>query len=58
MTDEEMNILIRTLNDPELLETITLYGDMDRPSVLIRKLLFSKHALRLTKVVGRLIRMI
>lgn len=58
MTDEEMNILIRTLNDPELLETITLYGDMDRPSILIRKLLFSKHALRLTKIVGRLIRMI
>ncbi|MBQ3620631.1 MAG: NAD(P)/FAD-dependent oxidoreductase [Methanosarcinaceae archaeon] len=58
MTDEEMNTLIHEMNDPALLNMITEYGDIDHPSVLITKLLFSKHALKLTKIVGRLIRML
>jgi digeranylgeranylglycerophospholipid reductase len=38
MTPEEIDRLCRALNDPDLLETIVHYGDMDRPSALIRRL--------------------
>jgi hypothetical protein len=37
------------MNTPSILDTITEYGDMDHPSVLIRKLLDprkSKHMLK------------
>jgi digeranylgeranylglycerophospholipid reductase len=38
MRPEEIDRLCRVLNDPDLLETIVRYGDMDRPSRLIRRL--------------------
>ncbi|MCL2550016.1 MAG: hypothetical protein FWE78_03660 [Methanimicrococcus sp.] len=40
------------MNDPEILEMITEYGDMDHPSVLIRKLMLSKHSLKMMKLFG------
>ena len=38
MTPEEIDHLCRALNDPDLIETIVEYGDMDRPGALLRKL--------------------
>lgn len=39
LKDEEMDELIGSMNNPRILETITQYGDMDHPSILIKKLL-------------------
>jgi digeranylgeranylglycerophospholipid reductase len=39
MTPEEIDRIIRALNDPEILSTIVQYGDMDRPGMLVKKLL-------------------
>ena len=52
LTDKEMDELFDELNDPEILDLITEYGDMDHPSVLIRKLMLSKHSLKMTKLFG------
>jgi flavin-dependent dehydrogenase len=35
----EMDALIRALNDPDVIRTIVEYGDIDRPGVLVKKLL-------------------
>jgi geranylgeranyl reductase family protein len=35
----DIDALIRVLNDPDIIRTIIEYGDMDRPGVLIKKLL-------------------
>ncbi|MDY6864571.1 MAG: NAD(P)/FAD-dependent oxidoreductase [Halobacteriota archaeon] len=37
LSDSDFNDFVSTLNDPDILETITKYGDMDRPSVLVRR---------------------
>ncbi|MBN2109836.1 MAG: NAD(P)/FAD-dependent oxidoreductase [Methanosarcinaceae archaeon] len=37
--DTEMDQLIASMNKPSILDTITRYGDMDHPSIVIRKLL-------------------
>jgi geranylgeranyl reductase family protein len=42
----DMDVLIRALNDPEIIRTIVEYGDMDRPGVLIKKLLCKPAMLR------------
>jgi len=39
LKDEEMDELINSMNEPQILDTITKYGDMDHPSILIKKLL-------------------
>lgn len=52
LTDSEMNEIFDELNDPEILNLITEYGDMDHPSVLIQKLIFSKHSLKMAKLFG------
>lgn len=52
LTDEEMNLIFDELNDPEILDLITEYGDMDHPSVLIQKLMLSKHSLKMGKLFG------
>lgn len=54
LSDSEMNDIFETLHDPEILDMITEYGDMDHPSVLIRKLMFSKHSLKMMKLAGTL----
>lgn len=39
LSDKELDDLLGAMNTPSLLETITKYGDMDKPSILIKKLL-------------------
>ena len=39
MTPEEIDRIIRALNDPDILSAIVQYGDMDRPGMLVKKLL-------------------
>ncbi|OPY24251.1 MAG: Digeranylgeranylglycerophospholipid reductase [Methanomethylovorans sp. PtaU1.Bin073] len=49
LSDNELDEMLGAMNTPSILDTITEYGDMDHPSVLIRKLLDprkSKHMLK------------
>jgi len=39
LDDAELNDLLASMNKPSMLETITTYGDMDHPSILIKKML-------------------
>jgi flavin-dependent dehydrogenase len=57
LSDDDLNFLIRTLDDEKMLELISRYGDMDRPSVVIRKLLFSTKAPRLLKLLRPMIKL-
>jgi len=41
-----MDTLIRALDDPDILRTIVEYGDMDRPGILVKKLLAKPAILR------------
>jgi digeranylgeranylglycerophospholipid reductase len=43
---QEMDALIRALRDPDIVRTIVEYGDMDRPGVLVNKLLRKPAVLR------------
>ena len=43
---QEMDALIRALRDPDIIRTIVEYGDMDRPGVLVKKLLGKPAILR------------
>ena len=52
LEDRQLNRLISSLNTPEILNIITEYGDMDRPSVLLKKLLLSGNSLQLLKAFG------
>jgi len=45
LSDSEINRLIRVLDDDELLDLITRYGDMDHPSVVVRKLLMNRKSM-------------
>lgn len=52
LSDDDMSKIFDELNDPEILDLITEYGDMDHPSVLIQKLILSKHSLKMVKLFG------
>jgi len=52
LEDRQLNDLIGSLNTPSILKIITEHGDMDHPSVLMRKLMFSGNSLRLMKAFG------
>jgi hypothetical protein len=39
MTDADMNEAVKLLDDPEILDAMTRYGDIDRPSALAIELL-------------------
>lgn len=52
LEDRQLNSLIGSLNSPEILNIITEYGDMDHPSVLLKKLLLSGNSLQLMKAFG------
>lgn len=56
LEDHQLNELIGSLNSPSILNTITEYGDMDHPSILIRKLMFSGNSFRLMKAFGTFIK--
>jgi len=45
LSDSEINRLIKVLDDDELLDLITRYGDMDHPSVVVRKLLVNRKSM-------------
>jgi flavin-dependent dehydrogenase len=47
MSGEDMDDLIHALSDPEIIRTIEEYGDMDRPSALVKKLLVRPGVIRL-----------
>jgi digeranylgeranylglycerophospholipid reductase len=47
MSAEDTDVLVRALNTPSILRTIEEYGDMDRPGVLVKKLLVNPAILRL-----------
>ena len=49
MSGQDVDDLIRALNTPDLLQTIEEFGDMDRPSALVKKLLLRPGILRLFK---------
>jgi digeranylgeranylglycerophospholipid reductase len=42
----DMDAIIRALDDPDILRTIVEYGDMDRPGILVKKLLKKPAILR------------
>lgn len=50
LSDSDVNDLVAALDDERMLDIITKYGDMDRPSVVLRKLLLSTKAPRLFKL--------
>ncbi|MGZ4948751.1 MAG: geranylgeranyl reductase family protein [Halobacteriota archaeon] len=50
LSDSDVNDLVAALDDERMLDIITQYGDMDRPSVVLRKLLLSTKAPRLFKL--------
>ncbi len=50
LSDSDLNELVAALDDKRMLELITQYGDMDRPSIVLRKLLLSTKAPRLFKL--------
>jgi len=56
LEDSHLNELVNSLNTPSILNTITEYGDMDHPSIILRKLLFSGNSLRLMKAFGTFIK--
>jgi len=55
LSDSRINRLIEVINDDELLDLITRYGDMDHPSVVVRKLLMNRKSVG---VFAKLIRML
>jgi len=56
LTDDEMNKMFAELSDPEISKLITEYGDMDHPTVLIQKIMLSKHSLKMMKLFGTFIK--
>ncbi|GFO97359.1 geranylgeranyl reductase [groundwater metagenome] len=52
LSDENLNEFIAFLNRPGMSERITEYGDMDRPSVLLKELLRGADKMRLVRLLG------
>jgi flavin-dependent dehydrogenase len=57
LSDDDLNYIIRTLDDQHMLDIISKYGDMDRPSIVLRKLLLSTKAPRLLKLIRPMIKL-
>jgi flavin-dependent dehydrogenase len=58
MTDADMNEAVKLLDDPEILEAVTRYGDIDRPSALaveLLKITKNKGVWRLMALLARMI---
>jgi digeranylgeranylglycerophospholipid reductase len=49
ITAGDMDALIRALNTPDIIRTIEEYGDMDRPGILVKKLLLKPSMFRLLR---------
>lgn len=57
MTDEDINEAVRLLDDPDIAEAMTRYGDIDRPSMLAVELLKVSRKKGIWKLMGLLARM-
>jgi flavin-dependent dehydrogenase len=57
LSDDELSYIIRALDDEHTLNIISKYGDMDHPSIVLRKLLLSTKAPRLLKLIRPLIKL-
>ncbi|MEA1984650.1 MAG: NAD(P)/FAD-dependent oxidoreductase [Euryarchaeota archaeon] len=54
--DSELDDLLGSLNNPAIIDLITEYGDMDHPSILIKKMLnprYSRHMLGVMRAFAR-----
>ena len=56
LSDADFNDVVAALDDERVLDTITRYGDMDRPSLVLRRLLLSTKAPRLLTLLKPLIK--
>lgn len=56
MDTSTLDDLFEVLGEPEVQRIITEYGDMDHPSKLIKKLVFSPAAPKLMPILGRVVR--
>jgi hypothetical protein len=56
LSDDDLNYVIAALDDRKMLEIVATYGDMDHPSIVVRKLLFSTKAPRLLKLIRPMIK--
>ena len=50
LEDKEIDELIASMNNPAILDTITRYGDMDHPSILIKKMLHPSKSVHMLKI--------
>jgi digeranylgeranylglycerophospholipid reductase len=57
LSDDELDYVIGALDDEQMLDIISRYGDMDHPSIVLRKLLFSTKAPRLLKLIKPMIKL-
>jgi hypothetical protein len=57
LSDDELDYVIEALDDEQMLDIISRYGDMDHPSIVLRKLLFSTKAPRLLKLIKPMIKL-
>ncbi|MDD5141987.1 NAD(P)/FAD-dependent oxidoreductase [Methanoregula sp.] len=53
LSPDDMDELVRALDDPGLIRTIEEYGDMDRPSAVVKRLLLNPATLRLLGPLAR-----
>ena len=58
LSDEDFNDVVAALDDEKVLDIITRYGDMDRPSIVLRRLLLSTKAPRLLTLLKPLMRVV
>jgi geranylgeranyl reductase family protein len=56
-SDDDLNYVIQALDDDQMMDIISRYGDIDRPSIVVRKLLFSAKAPRLLKLIKPMIKL-
>ncbi|MGZ7127236.1 MAG: geranylgeranyl reductase family protein [Halobacteriota archaeon] len=57
LSDDDLNYVVEALDDEQTLDIISRYGDVDRPSIVIRKLLFSTKAPRLLRLIKPMIKL-
>jgi len=57
LSDDDLDYVIEALDDEQMLDVISRYGDMDHPSIVLRKLLFSTKAPRLLKLIKPMIKL-
>ena len=50
LEDTKTNAIINSINTPEMLDLITEYGDMDKPSILMKKILFANNSYKMFSI--------